>query len=489
MSLALRGLHPIPPTPGQRNVLWVISHPEDVDPGEFEGYDLVCAASTVWSAEMSARTGREVVPLLQATEFQRPAGARPTSGPEASVVFVGTNLGKRERPLVWQAVEAGIPLSVYGPGWDGLPEGVWQGEYVANAQLPELYRRHGIVLADHWPDMAQRGFIANRVFDAVACGAAVISDDVVGLHDVFDPEDVVVVRTAEEMRDAVARLRRAPGRPRTSRQACPSTTGPRRSSTGSYASEASGCVAVALPEHLPLVAALEVVALLEDDQVVVAVHGPDVAVGVGRLVGRRQELLVVEPVHERLHEGHRRTRRRRVLLAAELRPVRRLGVLDGVERAVREQREQELEGGEDVRRPVAAVVDDHLRDAEPVEDALQRGRVGLVGLHRGDARPVQERLVLDVEAHDLRLREVALPHAQGRAALLVARVAAHADLEQDEVLVAQVAQVPLVVGRVEVDAPLVGAGAGGDLGEVGALSRLAPVAAEPIPLRQGSAAA
>ncbi len=206
VSLALRGLHPIPPTRGQRNVLWVISHPEDVDPREFEGYDVVCAASRVWSEEMSERTGREVVPLLQASEFQRPAGVRAASGPEATVVFVGTNLGRRERPLVWLAVEAGVPLSVYGPGWDGLPGGVWQGEYVPNAELPELYRHHGIVLADHWPDMAQRGFVANRVFDAVASGAKVISDDVVGLHDVFDAQDVMVVRTPQEMQDAVAAL-------------------------------------------------------------------------------------------------------------------------------------------------------------------------------------------------------------------------------------------------------------------------------------------
>lgn len=213
VSLALRGLFPITPTPGQRNVLWVISHPEDVDPREFEGYDVVCAASTVWSKEMSARTGREVVPLLQATEFQGHSGEVAAAGPEATVVFVGTNLGKRERPLVWQAVEAGIPLSVYGPGWEGLPDGVWQGEYVLNAQLPELYRRHGIVLADHWPDMAQRGFIANRVFDAVACGATVISDDVVGLHDVFDARDVVVARTPQEIRDAVDQLRARPEQP------------------------------------------------------------------------------------------------------------------------------------------------------------------------------------------------------------------------------------------------------------------------------------
>jgi hypothetical protein len=207
VSLALRGRHPIPPTPGQLNVLWVISHPEAVDPAEFAGYDLVCAASTAWSHEMSVRTGREVMPLLQATAFHRSAGPAPASGAGAGVVFVGTNRGRRERPLVWQAVEAGVPLSVYGPGWEELPDGIWQGEYVANDRLPDLYRQHGIVLADHWPDMARHGFIANRVFDAVAVGAKVLSDDVVGLHDTFDPRDVVIVRTPDEIRRAVADLR------------------------------------------------------------------------------------------------------------------------------------------------------------------------------------------------------------------------------------------------------------------------------------------
>ena len=96
VALAVRGLYPIPPTPGQVNVLWVISHPDDVDPGELEGYDLVCAASVSWSAELAARTGREVVPLLQATEFQPPTAATTSSRSESSVVFVGSaNAGPR----------------------------------------------------------------------------------------------------------------------------------------------------------------------------------------------------------------------------------------------------------------------------------------------------------------------------------------------------------------------------------------------------------
>lgn len=206
VALALRGLHPISPTPGQLNVLWVISHPDDVDLRELEGYDLVCAASTVWAEEMSVRAGREVVPLLQASEFTRPADDGGAPGGEATVVFVGTNLGQRERPLVWQAVEAEVPLAVYGPGWQDLPAGIWRGEHVANESLPGLYREHGIVLADHWPDMARHGFIANRVFDAVAAGARVISDDVAGLHDVFDSQDVVIARTPDEVRQAVSDL-------------------------------------------------------------------------------------------------------------------------------------------------------------------------------------------------------------------------------------------------------------------------------------------
>jgi hypothetical protein len=213
VSLALRGLHPIPPMPGQVNVLWVISHPDDVDPRELDGYDLVCAASEVWSAELSARTGREVVPLLQATEFQPPAPASISGPNQAAVVFVGNAGGDRERPLVWKAVEAGVPLAVYGRGWEDLPEGVWRGEYVDNNRLPELYHRHGIVLADHWPDMARNGFIANRVFDAVASGARVICDEVVGVHDVFDPRDVAVARTPEDIAVAVAEWSRsAPGK-------------------------------------------------------------------------------------------------------------------------------------------------------------------------------------------------------------------------------------------------------------------------------------
>ena len=169
----------------------------------------MCAASVPWSRQLSERSGREVVPLLQASEFRRPALSGEPDEADDSVVFVGNADARRDRPMVHRTLEAGVPLAVYGGGWDDLPDGVWRGEYVDNHLLPVLYHRHGVVLADHWEDMAVEGFVANRVFDAVASGARVLSDPVLGLGEVFAPDLVAVASSPEEIATAYARLRGA----------------------------------------------------------------------------------------------------------------------------------------------------------------------------------------------------------------------------------------------------------------------------------------
>lgn len=183
VALGLRGLHPIGLQPGAVNLLWVISHPEDVDPAELVGFDVVAAASPPWAASMSALAGRPVLPLLQATDPAIHPDLSAPAGDGSRPVFVGVTNPQRPRRIVLDAVAAGVPVEVHGPGWPSVvPEELLGTPYVANASLGALYRTHGLVLADHWPDMAAEGFLANRLYDAVASGARVVCDPVAGLE-------------------------------------------------------------------------------------------------------------------------------------------------------------------------------------------------------------------------------------------------------------------------------------------------------------------
>ncbi|MGH9249796.1 MAG: glycosyltransferase family protein [Acidimicrobiales bacterium] len=101
------------------------------------------------------------------------------------MLFVGNSRGVK-RPVVRDAVAAGLDLAVYGQGWDRfLDPGVVRGSYIPNAELAATYRAAGVVLNDHWDDMRRRGFLSNRLFDLAACGARVVTDEISGLRDVF----------------------------------------------------------------------------------------------------------------------------------------------------------------------------------------------------------------------------------------------------------------------------------------------------------------
>lgn len=189
--LVLRGLRAVEP-PAERSsvwMLWVISHPESVTEQELRGYDAVFAASTSWQGP----GGVEVIPLLQATAPGRfhPGAAQPDSG--APVLFVGSTRGEF-RPAVRGALRSSRAdeLAVYGVGWDEfLPGERIAGQFVPNEELPSAYAGAGIVLNDHHRDMAQAGFLSNRLFDAVASGARVLSDRAVGIEDVFGSSVVI----------------------------------------------------------------------------------------------------------------------------------------------------------------------------------------------------------------------------------------------------------------------------------------------------------
>lgn len=185
VTLWLRGRSEAFVQPGATNILWIISHPDMVPPEELQsGFDLVYAASIPWSARVSAESALTVRPLLQATNPRRFS----PDGPVIDVggaLFVGSTRGA-VRPIVRDAVEAAIDLRIFGRGWDESVEATHVlGTYLDNADLPAAYRGSDVVLNDHWADMAEHSLFSNRLFDAVAAGARVVSDPVPGLAEIF----------------------------------------------------------------------------------------------------------------------------------------------------------------------------------------------------------------------------------------------------------------------------------------------------------------
>jgi GT2 family glycosyltransferase len=197
--LVLRGLVEHEPSPEQVSMLWVISHPELVTREEVRGYDRVLAAGHRWAERRSRDWAVGIEPLLQATDpdlFHVDAGI-PDSGEK--VLFVG-NSRRILRPVVRDALAAGLPLSVYGDLWSGLvPDEVVRARSIPNESLAAAYRSAGVVLNDHHDAMRADGFISNRLFDAVASGARVITDPVDGLAELFGPS-VQVYETPDELR-------------------------------------------------------------------------------------------------------------------------------------------------------------------------------------------------------------------------------------------------------------------------------------------------
>jgi len=107
------------------------------------------------------------------------------------------------RPVVSDALAAGLRPAIYGGGWRGLVDpALVVGEHVDNEVLPVVYSSAGVVLNDHWRTMRAWGFVSNRLYDVLACGTPVISDSVDGMDELFDGA-VLQYRTPDELRALV----------------------------------------------------------------------------------------------------------------------------------------------------------------------------------------------------------------------------------------------------------------------------------------------
>lgn len=212
--LRIIGPHLDDPVPDLPNILWMISPPNQASIGQLSRYQQILCASAALTAQ-SRLMGLEARYLPQATDHRifHPE-ARVAAEPEIGISFVGNLAPRAPRRIVLRAIDLGHRVQIWGQGWDGhVPGELIQGTRLSIEELAQVYARSRIVLNSHMPMMASLGFMSNRTYDALACGACVISDRVVG----FDGSDLVGLYQVDDddagLGDLLVRLLAAPHGP------------------------------------------------------------------------------------------------------------------------------------------------------------------------------------------------------------------------------------------------------------------------------------
>lgn len=170
----LKGPTPYVPKPSQFNVLWDAGHSDSPTVRECDWYDLVLVASEQRAAKLRSRTSTPVAVLELATDsevfFPDPAPIH-----RCELVFVGDSR-EAGRGILRDLLPTGRDLAVWGEGWEGVVDDKHiVGGWLPKDQARKAYSSASIVLVDHRDDAREHGSVSNQIYDALACGALVIS--------------------------------------------------------------------------------------------------------------------------------------------------------------------------------------------------------------------------------------------------------------------------------------------------------------------------
>lgn len=202
--IMLRGLKSLKPKAHQKNILWLMSHPDDVSTAELNRYDHVYVASSVHAEALRQQCKVPIEHLPQCTDVTRfKFDPQLISKSNDRVVFVGNARGTFRDSVRW-AIEHGLNIHIYGSNWEPfITDDRLKGTKVPNSVLGEFYASSRMVLCDHWEDMRRLGYISNRVFDVLAVGGTLAVDPVEGLADLLPGGSYKVFRDGDELASLV----------------------------------------------------------------------------------------------------------------------------------------------------------------------------------------------------------------------------------------------------------------------------------------------
>ncbi len=115
--LVLRGLRKYVPKMEHFNIMWHISHPDDIETAEYNTYDINFVSSEIWAEHLKNKVKSPVVPLLQCSDTDVFTGVQDKRFEKTQILFVG-NTRSVFRDVVRNSIPTKYQLSVYGQGWE-----------------------------------------------------------------------------------------------------------------------------------------------------------------------------------------------------------------------------------------------------------------------------------------------------------------------------------------------------------------------------------
>ena len=194
---------------GISNIIWLISNPQLLTPALARQYQHVFVSSIQFLEHLDSRGIRNASYLPQCTDLEE--FSPPQVGAERPIkyFFAGNMRADFRRGNVELMLHLGAEIEIVGRGWKKLGHPTQPvAEWIQTKELAGKYRKSRFVFNNHRRLMGDFGFTNNRMFDALACGARVISDETY-----IPPEfkDYVIVLRNEEMhRQNLERLERLP---------------------------------------------------------------------------------------------------------------------------------------------------------------------------------------------------------------------------------------------------------------------------------------
>ena len=166
---------------------------------ELEYFDLVATPAKVVYDELMRR-GYNARFLPQFTNPQK-FYYEPDEMLKTDLLFVGSTWYDRVSALY--AAELGYDVAIYGFNWKGKVDDKYiKGEFIDNRELHKYYSSAKIVLSDHAEDLSQMGLVINRLYDATATGAFVISEYSPYIEEIFG-DTIPLFKNKEEFKDLV----------------------------------------------------------------------------------------------------------------------------------------------------------------------------------------------------------------------------------------------------------------------------------------------